>query len=62
MMRQKTDTRQTTIMHSYATERDAVRAIAALRADGFGAETIGVLGRRRRMTSAAPPPPRRDSR
>jgi len=52
MMRQKTDTRQTTIMHSYATERDAVRAIAALRADGFGAETIGVLGRHRSQEQA----------
>jgi hypothetical protein len=51
-MRQTTDTRQATILHSYATERDAVRAIAALRADGFGAQTIAVLGRHRRQEQA----------
>ena len=37
----------TTVIQSYATEQDAERAIAALRAAGVGADAIGILSRRR---------------
>lgn len=36
-----------TVIQIYATEQDAERAIAALRAAGFGADAIGILARRR---------------
>jgi len=36
-----------TVIQSYPTEQDAERAIAALRAAGFGADAIGILARRR---------------